>query len=121
MKDEILEEWKDTWNWGWIILIGTWSIGIIGIWSSLGLSRLVITHCYNVTDEKCYQLYQKISTWSSKTFDGTEVEIGDYYIMMLLLLGVMAWVWCITSWVGMKLFRHATGEGKERERKGVID
>ena len=35
--------------------------------------------------------------------------VDNYYTYVILLCPAIFWVWCIVSWVGMKLFRHAKG------------
>lgn len=75
--------------WGWIILSSTWCIFIIGAGSVLGLfsKKHVTSH-----DE-----------------DLTGYPIPEYYPSLLFLCIVVACVWCIISWMGMKFFRHAKG------------
>jgi Phosphatidylinositol N-acetylglucosaminyltransferase subunit Y len=31
----------------------------------------------------------------------------------MVLTSVMAWVWVVVAWVGMKYFRHAEGRGDD--------
>lgn len=35
--------------------------------------------------------------------------VENYYAYVIILCPVIFWIWCIVSWVGMKLFRHAKG------------
>jgi len=39
-----------------------------------------------------------------------------YYPALLVLTCVMAWVWVVVAWVGMKYFRHADLRGDDRWR-----
>lgn len=36
-----------------------------------------------------------------------ELPIPGYYPALVILTGVMAWVWVVVAWVGMKYFKHA--------------
>jgi hypothetical protein len=75
--------------WGWIILSSTWCVFIVGAGSVLGLfsKKHVTPH-----DDEL-----------------TGYPIPDYYPSLLFLCIVVACVWCIISWMGMKFFRHAKG------------
>lgn len=35
--------------------------------------------------------------------------VASYYSLAMLLVPVMMWLWCVVSWVGLKLFKHAKG------------
>ena len=35
------------------------------------------------------------------------MPIPGYYVAMVILGGVLAWVWVVTAWVGLKYFKHA--------------
>lgn len=39
--------------------------------------------------------------------DDATLPIVGYYPALIILTGVMAWVWVVVAWVGMKYFRHA--------------
>ncbi|ODV86525.1 hypothetical protein CANARDRAFT_182811, partial [[Candida] arabinofermentans NRRL YB-2248] len=46
----------------------------------------------------------------SLVLDGDGVEIIDnYYIYAFFLSFVIIWIWCVLSWISMKLFRHSKG------------
>jgi len=36
-----------------------------------------------------------------------DLPIPGYYPALLILTSVVAWVWVVIAWVGMKYFRHA--------------
>ncbi|RMZ89563.1 hypothetical protein DV736_g3208, partial [Chaetothyriales sp. CBS 134916] len=40
--------------------------------------------------------------------DDPTLPIVGYYPALTVLTGVMAWVWVVVAWVGMKYFRHAS-------------
>lgn len=39
----------------------------------------------------------------------SDFPVDNYYVYVILLCPAIFWIWCIVSWVGMKLFRHAKG------------
>lgn len=43
--------------------------------------------------------------------DDPTLPIVGYYPALIILTGVMAWVWVVVAWVGMKYFRHARVSG----------
>jgi hypothetical protein len=43
--------------------------------------------------------------------DDDTLPIVGYYPALIILTGVMAWVWVVVAWVGMKYFRHAKISG----------
>ncbi|KAH3662479.1 hypothetical protein OGAPHI_005731 [Ogataea philodendri] len=49
---------------------------------------------------------------SSKVVDSEGDEIIDsYYLFAFALNFVILWIWCVVSWISMKLFRHSKGSG----------
>ncbi|CAN6624106.1 hypothetical protein TRVA0_009S02828 [Trichomonascus vanleenenianus] len=80
------------WAWGWTILIIVWSVFLIGIGSFFGVFQ-------SVPKVQNYAQYEK----------ETGYPIPVYYPTLIFLCIVVAWVWCIVSWMGMKFFRHAKG------------
>lgn len=80
-------------HYGWAILLITWIIVIAGITSMLGL-----------WDKPCASLT------SVKTYEkATGYPIQGYYSCLVFMVFIASWVWCTTSWVGMKFFRHTKG------------
>ncbi|KAF6010459.1 hypothetical protein HII13_003234 [Brettanomyces bruxellensis] len=95
---------------GYFIRILTWLTFVIGMGSIFGLW------------EWCFSLY-------SATLFNTQVPIigpvisylklavsdkmvvDHYYTYAFLLNFVIIWLWCVASWLGMKLFRHSKGGG----------
>ncbi|ODQ75601.1 hypothetical protein LIPSTDRAFT_45737, partial [Lipomyces starkeyi NRRL Y-11557] len=81
---------------GWIVLLSTWIIFVLGMGSMFGVWKWVwVRHCVGVLES--VGIIDEVS----------DFPIEEYYPSMIMLLCVVAWIWCVVSWVGMKLFRHA--------------
>jgi hypothetical protein len=89
---------SDTEYWGWIILFSTWIVFVVGMGSCLG----VWSWAWDV-GETPYA--------PPELEDDPTLPIVGYYPALIVCTGVMAWVWCLVAWVGMKYFRHARFEG----------
>ena len=91
-------DYNDTAFWGWIVLVVTWIVFVIGMGSVLG-----------VWDWAWYgndgRRREKMVVDGEDEED--ELPIDGYYPSLLILTGVMAWVWVVIAWVGMKYFKHA--------------
>ncbi|KAI9740191.1 MAG: hypothetical protein M1834_004769 [Cirrosporium novae-zelandiae] len=96
------EEWdySDTEWWGWIILLVTWIVFVVGMGSCLG----VWSWAWDV-GETPYA--------PPELEDDPTLPIVGYYPPLIILTGVMAWVWVIVAWVGMKYFKHAQISGED--------
>lgn len=81
--------------WGWTILILVWVTFILGVGSIFGLRDLALGKAKIRVEN--YRDYEKESGY----------PIPFYYPCLIILCFVIAWVWCIISWMGMKFFRHA--------------
>jgi len=94
------QEWdySETEWWGWIILIVTWVVFVIGMGSCLG----VWSWAWDV-GETPYA--------PPELEDDETLPIVGYYPALMILTTVMAWVWVVVAWVGMKYFRHARISG----------
>ncbi|KAF1980756.1 hypothetical protein K402DRAFT_267277 [Aulographum hederae CBS 113979] len=90
------EEWdySATEWWGWIILIVTWIVFVVGMGSCLG----VWSWAWDV-GETPYA--------PPELEDDPTLPIVGYYPALIILTAVMAWVWVVVAWMGMKYFRHA--------------
>lgn len=86
--------YSETEWWGWIILLTTWIVFVVGMGSCLG----VWSWAWDV-GETPYA--------PPELEDDATLPIVGYYPALFVCTGVMAWVWCMVSWVGMKYFRHA--------------
>ncbi|KIW08016.1 uncharacterized protein PV09_00961 [Verruconis gallopava] len=84
----------DTEYWGWIILFVTWIVFVVGMGSCLG----VWSWAWDV-GETPYA--------PPELEDDPTLPIVGYYPALIVCTGVMAWVWCLVAWIGMKYFRHA--------------
>ncbi|KAF4983652.1 hypothetical protein FZEAL_1004 [Fusarium zealandicum] len=94
------EDWNyaDTEWWGWVVLCVTWFVFVIGMGS-------------------CFDVWSWAWDVGKTPYAPPELEddptlpIVGYYPALIILTGVMAWVWVVVAWVGMKYFRHAKISG----------
>lgn len=91
-------DYSETERWGWIILIVTWVVFVTGMGSCLG----VWSWAWDV-GETPYA--------PPELEDDPTLPIVGYYPALIILTAVMAWVWVVVAWVGMKYFRHARISG----------
>ena len=96
------EEWDyaDTEWWGWVVLIVTWVVFVVGMGSCLG----VWSWAWDV-GETPYA--------PPELEDDPTLPIVGYYPALIILTAVMAWVWVVVAWVGMKYFKHAKISGED--------
>jgi hypothetical protein len=91
-------DYSETEWWGWVILIATWTIFVIGMGSCLG----VWTWAWDVGT----------TPYARPEFeDDPTLPVEGYYPSLMILTCIMAWVWVVMAWVGMKYFRHAKISG----------
>ncbi|KAI0598051.1 hypothetical protein F4775DRAFT_557543 [Biscogniauxia sp. FL1348] len=91
-------DYSETEWWGWVVLVVTWFVFVIGMGS-----------CLNVWSW----------AWDVGTTPYAPPELEDdptlpivgYYPALLILTCIMAWVWVVVAWIGMKYFRHAKISG----------
>jgi hypothetical protein len=90
------EEWdySETEWWGWVVLIATWVVFVVGMGSCLG----VWSWAWDV-GETPYA--------PPDLEDDDTLPITGYYPALIVCTAVMSWVWVVIAWVGMKYFRHA--------------
>jgi hypothetical protein len=93
---DLVEEWdySETEWWGWVILIMTWIVFVVGMGSCLG----VWSWAWDV-GETPYA--------PPELEDDPTLPITGYYPALFVCTAVMAWVWVVVAWVGMKYFRHS--------------
>lgn len=103
---EIKPPQKITWDyaetewWGWIILIVTWLVFVVGMGS-------------------CFEVWSWAWDVGETPYAPPELEddptlpIVGYYPALIILTGVMSWVWVVVAWVGMKYFKHANISGED--------
>jgi len=84
--------------WGWIILTVTWIVFVTGMGSCLG----VWSWAWDIG---------KTPYAPPELEDDPTLPIVGYYPALMILTCVMAWVWVVVAWVGMKYFRHAKISG----------
>jgi Phosphatidylinositol N-acetylglucosaminyltransferase subunit Y len=96
------EEWdySETAYWGYVILIITWLVFVVGMGSCFD----VWSWAWDV-GETPYA--------PPELNDDPTLPIVGYYPALMVLTSVMAWVWVVVAWVGMKYFRHAEGRGDD--------
>ncbi|KAL3423411.1 hypothetical protein PVAG01_05158 [Phlyctema vagabunda] len=94
------DEWdySETEWWGWVVLVVTWLVFVTGMGSCLG----VWSWAWDV-GETPYA--------PPELEDDPTLPIVGYYPALIILTSVMAWVWVVVAWVGMKYFRHAKISG----------
>ncbi len=93
-------DYAETGAWGWVLLATTWIVFVVGMGSCLG----VWSWAWDV-GETPYA--------PPELEDDPTLPIVGYYPALIILTGVMAWVWVVVAWVGMKYFRHAKMGGEE--------
>lgn len=87
-------DYTETAYWGYIILVVTWIVFTVGMGSCLG----VWSWAWDV-GETPYA--------PPELEDDATLPIVGYYPALIVLSGVVAWVWITIAWLGMKYFRHA--------------
>lgn len=91
-------DYSETEWWGWVILIVTWAVFVVGMGSCLGIWSWawdVGTTPYAPPELE----------------DDDTLPIVGYYPALIILTCIMAWIWVVVAWVGMKYFRHAKLSG----------
>lgn len=91
-------DYAETEWWGWVVLTVTWFVFVIGMGSCLE----VWSWAWDVG---------KTPYAPPELEDDPTLPIVGYYPALLILTCVMAWVWVVVAWVGMKYFRHAKISG----------
>ncbi|KAI1214903.1 uncharacterized protein F4807DRAFT_404999 [Annulohypoxylon truncatum] len=91
-------DYSETEWWGWVVLTVTWFVFIIGMGSCLN----VWTWAWDVGTTPYAP---------PELEDDPTLPIVGYYPALLILTCIMAWVWVVVAWVGMKYFRHAKMSG----------
>ena len=87
-------DYTETEYWGWVILVLTWVTFTVGMGSCLD----IWSWAWDV-GETPYA--------PPELEDDPTLPIVGYYPALIVLTGVVAWVWVVVAWVGMKYFRHA--------------
>lgn len=93
-------DYSETEWWGWIILIVTWLVFVVGMGS-------------------CFEVWSWAWDVGETPYAPPELEddptlpIVGYYPALIILTAVMSWVWVVVAWVGMKYFKHANISGDD--------
>ncbi|KAI9879861.1 MAG: hypothetical protein M1830_006713 [Pleopsidium flavum] len=93
-------DYSDTEWWGWVVLVVTWVVFVVGMGSCFG----VWSWAWDV-GETPYA--------PPELEDDPTLPIVGYYPALIILTAVMAWVWVVVAWVGMKYFKHAKISGED--------
>lgn len=93
-------DYSETRWWGWLILVVTWIVFVVGMGSCLE----VWSWAWDVGETP---------SAPPELEDDPTLPIVGYYPALLTLTAVMAWVWVTIAWVGMKYFKHANITGDE--------
>ncbi|KAE8391798.1 hypothetical protein ETB97_000811 [Aspergillus alliaceus] len=93
-------DYSETEWWGWIILIVTWLVFVMGMGSCFGVWKWA----WDV-GETPYA--------PPELEDDNTLPIVGYYPALIIMTAVMSWVWVVVAWVGMKYFKHANISGDD--------
>ncbi|KOS18107.1 Uncharacterized protein ESCO_002557 [Escovopsis weberi] len=91
-------DYSETEWWGWVVLTVTWFVFVVGMGSCLD----VWSWAWDVGTTPYAP---------PELEDDPTLPIVGYYPALIILTCVMAWVWVVVAWVGMKYFRHAKISG----------
>lgn len=92
--DSGYHDYSETEWWGWVVLIVTWFVFVLGMGS-----------CLNIWS---WSWDVGLTPYAPPELeDDPTLPIVGYYPALMILTSIMAWVWVIVAWVGMKYFRHA--------------
>lgn len=91
-------DYAETEWWGWVVLTVTWLVFVIGMGSCLD----IWSWAWDVG---------RTPYAPPELEDDPTLPIVGYYPALIILTCVMAWVWVVVAWVGMKYFRHAKISG----------
>lgn len=93
-------DYSETEWWGWVVLFVTWIVFVVGMGS-------------------CFEVWSWAWDVGETPYAPPELEddptlpIVGYYPALIILTAVMAWVWVVIAWVGMKYFKHAKIPGDD--------
>ncbi|KAF8450180.1 hypothetical protein BGX38DRAFT_512329 [Terfezia claveryi] len=97
----------DTVWWGYFILLSTWLIFVIGMGNVLS----VWGWAWDVPSDHPIPILSFLQNDGNRILggedDNEDFPIQGYYPVLMILTSVVAWVWVIVAWVGMKYFKHA--------------
>ena len=93
-------DYSETRWWGWVVLVVTWVVFVVGMGSCLG----VWSWAWDVGETP---------SAPPEFEDDATLPIVGYYPALIILTGFMAWVWVTVAWVGMKYFKHAKMGGED--------
>lgn len=90
-----INEYSEIAYWGWVLLLATWGLIFFAIFTMFDLDIHLFGSKTDTVD------MHKIPA------DSDDFPIRMYYPTSFFLSLVVAWVWCIVSWMGLKFFKHA--------------
>ncbi len=95
---------------GYFIRILTWLTFVLGMGSIFGLwdwcFRLYLASLCRIQIPIIGPVFNYLKSAASD-----KMVVDHYYTYAFLLNFVIIWLWCVASWLGMKLFRHSKGGG----------
>ena len=98
--DDEAHDYSLTAFWGYVILLVTWIVFVVGMGSCFGFW----SWAWDV-GETPYA--------PPELEDDASLPITGYYPALMVLTAIMAWLWVVVAWVGMKYFRHADFRGED--------
>ncbi|GMG40188.1 unnamed protein product [Ambrosiozyma monospora] len=105
-----LMEFKDKLRlYGILVLVCTWTVFVVGMGSVFNLwgwcfSDEVLDRFDGGFITHVRQLF--------KVFESQNETVDNYYVYCFFLSFAIIWIWCVVSWLSMKLFRHSKGIGR---------
>lgn len=103
-------DYGETEWWGWVVLAVTWFVFVVGMGSCLNVWRWA----WDVGDgdgDGDAPYYHASPSAPNELENDPTLPIDGYYPALIILTCIMAWVWVVVAWIGMKYFRHAKISG----------
>lgn len=92
--------YSETEWWGWVVLVVAWIVFVVGMGSCLD----VWSWAWDVGETP---------SAPPELEDDPTLPIVGYYPALIILTAVVAWIWVVVAWVGMKYFKHAKIPGDD--------
>ena len=105
-------DYGETERWGWVVLAVTWFVFVVGMGSCLNVWRWAWDVDVGTnTDAGVGAGTSSYASAPSELENDPTLPIDGYYPALIILTCIMAWVWVVNAWIGMKYFRHAKISG----------
>ncbi|AWU77810.1 hypothetical protein CAS74_002518 [Pichia kudriavzevii] len=92
---------------GYSIIVVTWLVFTVSIGTIFNLWEW----CLDVGSVKEWLLKNRWISLVYREVSLQEKPVENYYIFVFFLNFVILWIWAVSSWISMKLFRHSKGGG----------